>query len=125
MPMAEDFVTRWGLSMTFGEALRTLRREANVSQRELADQVGLDFSYISKLENGRLPAPAADTVVKMCGALGVESERLLSLTGKLPTDVQESVGNSPAAQQFLREAQQLGVTEKEWVQLREELHRLR
>jgi transcriptional regulator with XRE-family HTH domain len=125
MPVAGIIVTGWGQSMTFGEALRTLRREAHVSQRELADRVGLDFSYISKLENGRLPAPAADTVVKMCVALGVESERLLSLSGKLPTNVQESVGNSPAAQQFLREAQQLGVTEEEWLQLREELHRLR
>jgi transcriptional regulator with XRE-family HTH domain len=111
--------------MTFGEALRVLRHEANVSQRDLADRVGLDFSYISKLENGRLPAPAADTVVKLCDVLGAEPERLLSLTGKLPTDVQESVGNSQAAQQFLRDAHRLDITEQEWRQLREELHRLR
>jgi hypothetical protein len=63
--------------------------------------------------------------VKICGALGVPPERLLSLTGKLPTDVQETVGGSQAAQKFLREAQQFNITEAEWMHLREELRRLR
>ncbi len=111
--------------MTFGEALKTLRREANVSQRTLADRVGVDFSYISKVENGHLPPPAADTVVRICEMLGVPPERLLSLTGKLPTEVREAVGGSPAAQQFMRSAQQLGITETEWLHLGEEMRRLR
>lgn len=111
--------------MTFGEALRTLRREAGISQRALADGAGVDFSYISKLENGHLPAPAADTVVKICKVLAVPPERLLSLTGKLPTDVQEAVGGSPAAQQFMRDAQRLGISEGEWFHLGEEMRRLR
>src|SRR5438046_67985 len=111
--------------MAFGEALRTLRREAGISQRELAGKVGVDFSYISKLENGHLPAPAADTVIKLCAALNVAPERLLSLSGKLPSDVQETMSGSTAAQQFLRDAQQLRLTEDEWFRLRGELHRLR
>lgn len=111
--------------MTFGEALKNLRREANISQRTLADEAGVDFSYVSKLENGRLPAPAADTVVRICEVLGVPPERLLSLAGKLPTEVQEAVGGSAAAQQFMRNAQQLGITETEWLQLGEEMRRLR
>ena len=111
--------------MTFGETLRTLRREANTSQRALADEVGVDFSYISKLENGHLPAPAADTIVKICKVLDVPPERLLSLTGKLPTDVQETMGGSHAAQQFMRDAQRMGITEDEWLHLRDEMRRLR
>jgi transcriptional regulator with XRE-family HTH domain len=111
--------------MNFGEALRALRRETNVSQRDLAAKVGVDFSYISKLENGHLPAPAADTIVRICAALGVAPERLLSLSGKLPTDVQGTVGGSPGAQQFLREAQQVGITEDEWLHMGAELRRLR
>jgi transcriptional regulator with XRE-family HTH domain len=110
---------------TFGEVLRSLRREKDVSQRALAESVGLDFSYISKLENGHLPAPAADTVVKICKFLNVPPERLLSLTGKLPSDVQETVGASHAAQQFMRDAQVLGITEEEWSHLRVEMRRLR
>lgn len=111
--------------MSFGAALRTLRRETGISQRDLAAKIGLDFSYISKLENDRLPSPSADTVVKICEVLGVAPERLLSLSGKLPTDVQGTVGGSTAAQQFLRDAQQFQITDEEWVHLRTELRRLR
>jgi HTH-type transcriptional regulator, competence development regulator len=112
-------------SSSFGEVLRAVRREAGVSQRSLAEGVGVDFSYISKLENGHLPSPAADTIIKMCEVLGVPSEKLLSLSGKLPTDVQETMGGSPAAQLFMRDAQQLGITETEWKNLREQMRRLR
>jgi transcriptional regulator with XRE-family HTH domain len=46
----------------FGDALREKRRVAGVSQRELADRVNVDFSYISKVETGRLPPPSADKI---------------------------------------------------------------
>ena len=111
--------------MTFGAALREARREAGISQRELADRTALDFSYISKLENNRIPPPAADTLVKICDALGIPSERLLSLTGKLPSDVQEAVGASQAAQEFLRVAERLRLTDEEWRQLQVQARRLR
>ena len=110
---------------TFGQSLRHLRRSQEVTQRELADQVGVDFSYISKMENDRLPPPAADTVVKICEALGVPSEELLALTGKMPTSVQKMLGTSPAALQFLREAHALELTEEEWADLTQRLKRLR
>jgi transcriptional regulator with XRE-family HTH domain len=111
--------------MTFGEALRDARRTAGISQRELAERAGVDFSYISKIENGRVPPPAADTVVKLCEIIGVPAEELLSLMGKVPSDVQKSVGSSAAAQEFLREAQRIGVTEEEWRRLSGELRGLR
>ena len=111
--------------MEFCEALRAFRREANISQRELATKVGVDFSYISKLENGHLPSPSADTIVKICSTLGIEPEKLLSLSGKIPTDIQEAMSSSQAAQHFLRDAKLLQITEEEWSNLRIELHRLR
>jgi len=43
----------------------TKARKAAISQRDLA-AAGLDFSYISKLENDRIPSSAADTVVAIC-----------------------------------------------------------
>ena len=111
--------------MAFGEVLRDLRRSAGLSQRDLADKAALDFSYISKLENGRIPPPAADTIVKLCEIMGVAPEPLLSLTGKFPSDVQQAVSASTAAQEFLRDAQRIGLTEDEWKQLRHELNGLR
>lgn len=113
------------MSTPFGDALRERRRTAGISQRDLAEQIGMDFSYISKLENGRLPPPAADTVVAICKVLGVNAEELLALTGKFPSEVQKTVSGSKSAQEFLREAQQLGLTDAEWDTMMRSLRSLR
>ena len=68
------------MATTFGDALREQRRIAGISQRELAERIGLDFSYISKVENGRLPPPSADTIVAICSVFGINAETLLALT---------------------------------------------
>ena len=111
--------------MTFGTKLRILRRDAGITQRELADRTGLDFSYISKLENDRNPPPAADTIVRICETLEVPPESLLALTGKIPSDVQDSVSGNVAAQEFLRVTHSLKLTNNDWRRLSEEARRLR
>src|SRR5260370_40598492 len=93
------------MDITFGAMLRALRRQAGLSQRELAQRARLDFSYISKVENGRLPPPAADTIVHLCSILGVPADDMLASTHKLPTDVEDKISASATAQAFLREAQ--------------------
>ena len=113
------------MTTNFGERLREQRRVAGISQRELARRIGLDFSYISKVENGRLPPPSADTIVAICTVFGINAETLLALTGKIPSEVQKTVSGSRAAQEFLREAQQLGVTDAEWEQMMRSLRTLR
>jgi HTH-type transcriptional regulator, competence development regulator len=113
------------MDQAFGPALRDRRRSAGLSQRELAARTGLDFSYISKVENGRLPPPAADTIVALSRVLAISPEDLLALTGKIPSDVRQTVSSSRAAQQFLREAQQMALTDQEWAQMIEALRRLR
>jgi transcriptional regulator with XRE-family HTH domain len=113
------------MTESFGTELRKYRRQAGVSQRELARRIGIDFSYISKVENGRLPPPAADTVVKICEVLNIEPNELLALTGKLPSDVRSSVSTSERAQRFLREAQELALSEEEWDSMIHSLRRLR
>ena len=110
---------------TFGQTLQEIRRSKDVTQRELATAVGVDFSYISKVENDRMPPPAADTIVKICEKLGVPSDTLLAMTGKMPTSIKEAVSEKPAAQQFLREAQTMTLTDDEWETLTQQLRKLR
>lgn len=110
---------------SFGQMLREFRRTKNISQRELAEKIAVDFSYISKIENDRLPPPAADTIVKICEVLDVPPERLLVLTGKMPSEMQETIGTSAAAIQFIRDAQTMKLTEDEWQKLNKQLKRLR
>ena len=49
--------------MEFPERLRYLRKEAQMSQRELAERIGVDFTYLSKIENRRVEPPS-ETVLK-------------------------------------------------------------
>jgi transcriptional regulator with XRE-family HTH domain len=105
--------------------LREYRRALGVSQRELAERAKLDFSYISKMENGRLPPPAADTVVLICNALKIPPEELLALTGKIPSAVQQTVSTNRTAQEFLREVQEMELTDDEWKGMVKSLRSLR
>jgi transcriptional regulator with XRE-family HTH domain len=108
----------------FGTVLREKRRVSGLSQRQLAEKVGVDFSYISKLENGRLPAPAAETVGRLAEVLDCPVEELLSAAKKMPADLNDSVGQ-PAALRFLQEASRLRLSKEEWEQLLGKLHGLR
>ena len=113
------------MEQTFGQALRELRRSKDITQRNLAEKVGVDFSYISKIENDRLPPPAADTIVRICHALEAPPDTLLALSGKIPSKLRDTIGSSPAAMQFIRSAQSMGLTEAEWERLTKQLKRLR
>ena len=113
------------MATTFGELLREKRRAASLSQRQLAERAGVDFSYISKLENGRLPAAADDTVVRICAILGCPAEEFFTAAGKLPTELGDSLVGEPAAIRFLQEASRLQLSQKEWERMLGELHGLR
>lgn len=113
------------MAKTFGQTLRELRRSKSVSQREMAEKVGVDFSYISKVENDRLPPPAADTIVKICKVLDVPPHELLASTGKMPTDIKERLSASTAAQEFVHQAHDMDLTDDEWKTLTKRLRRLR
>lgn len=110
---------------SFGAALRERRRAAGLTQRELAQRVGINFTYISKIENDRIAPPGADTVVKLCEALEGPADELLALIGKIPSSVRGQLGGSAAAQEFLRTAQQLGLSDEEWRELVMIVRRLR
>ncbi|MBN1554810.1 MAG: substrate-binding domain-containing protein [Phycisphaerae bacterium] len=72
--------------LAFGELLRKHRRQSGLTQRDLARRVGVDFSYISKLENDRLPAPAIKTIRRLTEAIGAPPEELLAAANKSPDD---------------------------------------
>ncbi len=105
------------MGQLFGPLFREKRRKAGLTQRQLAERAGLDYSYISKIENGRLPPPAADTIVVLCQVLGLTPDELLAITGKIPSGVQQMLSASPAAQAFLREAKKQGLSDEQWKRL--------
>jgi len=56
--------------------LRLLRRDAGLSQEQLADLAGLDRNYIGKLEREE-NAPTVDTLESLASALQIDVELLL------------------------------------------------
>ena len=88
--------------VTFGQRLRELRRARGISQRNLAERVDVDFTYLSKLENDRFPPPSAKTIAALAAELQTDADELSVLAGKLPADLQEALMASPAALKLLR-----------------------
>jgi transcriptional regulator with XRE-family HTH domain len=97
--------------MTFGERLRQLWRARQMNQRTLAARVGIDFTYLSKLENGRMDPPAAETIVRLARALEADADELLLLAGKIPADIRALIIASPGLPAFLRAIRDLRADE--------------
>lgn len=81
---------------SFGELLRFLRERVELSQKELAMQVGYHYSYMSRIEkNQRTPDPTT-LMARFVPALSLDSEpewtaRLLELAGGTETRTHSAV----------------------------------
>jgi len=53
-----------------GEKIKTLRKEKNLSQIELAKKSGISRATLSKLENGNLTKISVATLDRVLGVLG-------------------------------------------------------
>lgn len=60
----------------FAANVRRLRAKKKLSQKALADKVGISVSYVSMLERGQR-SPPLETIEKMAKALGVTPAALL------------------------------------------------
>ncbi len=65
-----DLLTR------FAGNVRRLRARKKLSQKALADRIGISVSYVSMLERGQR-SPPLETIEKMAKALGVPPATLL------------------------------------------------
>lgn len=64
------------IARAFGEAVVAMRREAKISQENLALRAGVDRSYMGKLERGE-GAPNIVAVVRIAAALGCSAALLV------------------------------------------------
>lgn len=98
----------------FGPYLRQARRQAGLSQRALAAACGIDVSYVSKLENGRMEhTPSAATLSRMATALDVEQLDLFARAGKLVGPLAQ-LSERPQALEVMRVATQRIETSDGW-----------
>lgn len=109
--------------MTFGDRLRELRLQNGLNQRDLAEKVGIDFTYLSKIENDKMSPPSQETIRKLAEELEADLDELLILANRVPDDVKEVITKSREHPAFLREIQDLD--QEELKKLREKAQEIR
>jgi len=79
LPMARPSKTHAGSKelTALGRAIRGLRLEAGLSQEALADEAGIDRSYVGGIERGEHNL-ALINIIKIAKALGITTSELLS-----------------------------------------------
>lgn len=90
--------------MQFGERVRSLRLERKLTQRDLAERLGVSVSYISKVENERLhfgDYPSEKFVHKLAAELDADEDELLLLSDRVPEAIRLRVRENPEAFRLL------------------------
>jgi len=85
----------------FGSYLRDRREvlkatDRAFSVRKVAERVGLEPSYLSKIERGEQAPPSEQKIRALAEDLGEDADVLLALAGKVSTDLQEIIRKRPA-----------------------------
>ena len=75
------------------ESLREQDRRYSV--RKVAERVGVQPSYLSKVERGEVAPPSEETLVRLARELSVEPDLLLAMAGKVSSDLLEIIRARP------------------------------
>jgi transcriptional regulator with XRE-family HTH domain len=102
------------MSNALGEYLRKCRtekqtREGNAfSLRQLAGRIGVEPSYLSKIERGLETRPSEETTRALALELGEDPDVLLAMAGKVSKDLQEIIRKRPQLfAQLIREVKNM------------------
>jgi HTH-type transcriptional regulator, competence development regulator len=100
----------------FGTRLKNLRKERRITQRDLATKVDVDFTYISKMESGKLDNfPSIDIIKKIAGILETDPDELIFLAKKIPENIRETIANDDLAATFLRKVPHLTTEQRKLI----------
>ena len=83
---------------TIGRRIRGIRNSLQLTQQELSDRVGINATYLSRIENDRLDGdqtPREETVQKIADALGADAQPLLLLARRIPESFRRRILANP------------------------------
>jgi transcriptional regulator with XRE-family HTH domain len=72
--------------MEFGQILRELRGQKAVGIKRLAPELGVSYTYLSKLENNEI-RPSEELVDRIAAYFNYDRDRLLLSAGKVPAEI--------------------------------------
>lgn len=88
--------------MGFGDIIKSKRRKLKISQRELASKININFTYISKIENGIFPPPSEKTIKDICDVLELDFINTMLVAKKIPTEFEELIFNNKEISEYLK-----------------------
>lgn len=98
--------------MSFGNKIRELRLAKGLAQRDLAELVRIDFTYLSKIENNKVPPPSDEVIHQLAEHLEANEEELLTLAAKVDSDeLREAVARNPRIGVLFRKLQSKGLSD--------------
>ncbi|WP_341959916.1 helix-turn-helix domain-containing protein [Planococcus maritimus] len=74
------------MSNEIGEFIRKKRKEAKMTLKEVSENAGISFPYLSTLETGKKTNPSAEVLNSIAGVLGVPPVEILTVAGYLTRD---------------------------------------
>jgi HTH-type transcriptional regulator, competence development regulator len=76
--------------------LRKQQEQGNAfSLRQVAGRIGIEPSYLSKIERGLEPRPSAQTTRALAKELGEDPDALLAMAGKVSDDLLDIIRKRP------------------------------
>ena len=86
--------------MTFGTHIRTVREgfrreDRAFSVRQVAQRIGVEPAYLSKIERDQVAPPSEATIRRLAAELDEDSDVLLAMAGKVSSDLQAIVLSRP------------------------------
>ncbi len=84
-----------------------------------ASKVGLSPTYMSHLENNKVPPPSEGVIERLAEALQADKYELFSLAGKMPPEFLAAFQKNPRGMaDFLRKAEESGLqSRQDWERL--------
>lgn len=88
------------MAKTFGSHLRDrrerLRRgDPRFSVRQVAERIGVEPSFLSKVERDEVAPPSEEKIVALARDLGEDADVLLAMAGKVSSDLQQVIRKRP------------------------------
>ncbi len=89
--------------MEFGDILRDLRGQAGLGIKRLAPELGVSYTYLSKLESHQA-RPSEEFVQRVAQYFHYDHDRLLLASDRVPPEILQILQEHPEdAIEFLRE----------------------
>jgi transcriptional regulator with XRE-family HTH domain len=82
---------------SFVRARREARRRTDerFSVRQVAERIGVEPSFLSKVERGEVPPPSEEKIVALARELDENADVLLAMAGKVSSDLQRAIRKRP------------------------------